>query len=422
MKNIYILVVYYLIFSSSFVTAQKGVLITEVFYDTPLYENDKSTLPATHNGEFIELYNPGEEPVDLSGCELIAFPHRFVFPQKVYIKPEGKVLVCYQSDRSTSESSQEAGPILTTFKDLFPEIPEDVEIIYHNRLLLKNTGQTIYLVDKQYNVIDKFVYDSSRRIYAHNGYHTEGELKSLNRVVNGYIVAEPSPGVINLDFMPSCNYKIYSDYIGEASTKLINTTLAPIDFSGIASVSSSGAANYSIPIEIPDGIAGMQPHLSINYNSQGGTGCVGRGWEISGFSMISRVAPNLQFDAMTKGMAFTLSDGFILDGKRLIYKGNNQYICETDPFLDITSDGSTFRITSSDGVISEYGLRNNSSVILDNNAQYVVSFKLNRSSDRNGNYIEYYYKDFYGENVIDKIIYTCNDRNACKGQYTVSFV
>jgi RHS repeat-associated protein len=42
-----------------------------------------------------------------------------------------------------------------------------------------------------------------------------------------------------------------------------------------------GSANLSLPIEIPAGRRGMQPQLAISYNSEGGNGWLGYGWDLS---------------------------------------------------------------------------------------------------------------------------------------------
>ncbi len=42
------------------------------------------------------------------------------------------------------------------------------------------------------------------------------------------------------------------------------------------------AAVYEIPIDVPVGVNGWQPQISIAYNSQGGSFILGKGWDISG--------------------------------------------------------------------------------------------------------------------------------------------
>ncbi len=46
-------------------------------------------------------------------------------------------------------------------------------------------------------------------------------------------------------------------------------------------VSQKGDANISYPIKIPAGRKGMQPNLALQYNSEGGNGWLGLGWNIN---------------------------------------------------------------------------------------------------------------------------------------------
>jgi len=91
---------------------------------------------------------------------------------------------------------------------------------------------------------------------------------------------------------------------------------------GSFNVSSTGAATYSIPIDCPAGINGMQPNLSLVYNSQGGDGPLGVGWGINGLSTISRTTKNLFSDGMVSGLDLS-SELFSLDGNRLFV---NQHV------------------------------------------------------------------------------------------------
>lgn len=57
---------------------------------------------------------------------------------------------------------------------------------------------------------------------------------------------------------------------------------------GQFSVGDSGQATYNIPLIVPPGTAGMQPTLSLNYNSGAGNDLLGQGWGLGGLSQITR--------------------------------------------------------------------------------------------------------------------------------------
>ena len=53
---------------------------------------------------------------------------------------------------------------------------------------------------------------------------------------------------------------------------------------GALAVDESGSAAYSLPLSVPPGVAGMEPSLSLVYNSRGGNGILGVGWSLGGLS------------------------------------------------------------------------------------------------------------------------------------------
>jgi len=131
-------------------------------------------------------------------------------------------------------------------------------------------------------------------------------------------------------------------------------------------VSPTGAATYSVPIEVPPGIQGMQPNISLVYNSQSGNGIAGMCWNIGGLSMISRVPKDFYFDYERTGIIWDNTSPLALDGQRLIIAndrwGNDSIEYRTESGLDrivgynIKSWGPlTFKVYTKEGKILEYG-------------------------------------------------------------------
>src|SRR5207253_1327954 len=87
-------------------------------------------------------------------------------------------------------------------------------------------------------------------------------------------------------------------------------------------VNASGAATYTIPIQVPPGIAGMEPKLAFTYNSKGRNGLLGMGWGLSGLSSITRCpqtfAQDGPQDGSIGGVNLIPRDRFCLDGQRLV--------------------------------------------------------------------------------------------------------
>lgn len=111
---------------------------------------------------------------------------------------------------------------------------------------------------------------------------------------------------------------------------------------GELSVSLTGAANYKIPIAVPAGINGVVPQISLAYNSQGGLGLAGFGWNIMGISAITRVPSTMYHDGIIDPVDFNALDRFALDDKRLILKSSEKFdigatkrVYETEMFSNL---------------------------------------------------------------------------------------
>ncbi len=189
---------------------------------------------------------------------------------------------------------------------------------------------------------------------------------------------------------------------------------------GSFNVSPGGAATYSIPIDIPSGIAGMEPDLSVVYNSQSGNGSMGAGWSLGGISSISRTGKSLYFDDEISGILFNNEDDRLsLNGQRLISITDNKFGLDADDFetesksfLSIEKLGTFpdywFRVTTRDGKVMEYGKEDNAKYESNSN---ILAWMINSVVDEYGNYIKYYYNNDSenGQITIQRIEYGGNE-------------
>ena len=87
---------------------------------------------------------------------------------------------------------------------------------------------------------------------------------------------------------------------------------------GMGSVSATGEYQYRIPIDVPQGRAGVQPSLALVYGSRGGNGHLGVGWQLQGLSEINRCAKTFATEGYADGVNLDDDDVFCLDGRKLI--------------------------------------------------------------------------------------------------------
>lgn len=195
------------------------------------------------------------------------------------------------------------------------------------------------------------------------------------------------------------------------------------------SVGPTGQSSYSVPIEVPPGIAGMQPELSIDYSSMASNGPLGVGWAISGFSSISRCNEVLEPNGHIEGVRHTPDDALCMDGQRLIKIGTGTYRKEIDDFSKIevvtsNSYGATsMKVQTKAGLTMYYGKWNDAQILRVGTSS-VVEMKLSLVTDRYDNAIEYfyYYDQSTGEAFPSAITYTKNDTQSLPASRAVRFV
>ncbi|MCL2597623.1 MAG: lamin tail domain-containing protein [Paludibacter sp.] len=398
----------------------RPVVISEVFYDSPLEEN-MLTSPKNHNnGEFIELYNPTTVDIDISGWKITdsnpsyyggELPTTYIFPHNTIIQASNTLILAYRCEKTDFQ-----------LEELFPNANlSNITILYQNVIILDNKGEKITLFNKAGDVVDRMSYCYSKKlertstywnIRAHNGTNSNNLTSIQRRQVSwtsssiifqkkDYYVDAPTPGIVCSELLAtSIDGSLYP-----AGT--IDTGLPVGTISGTASVSPTGAANYNIPIELPAGTNGFAPNISIAYNSQGGYGALGLGWDIGGLSSISRGMQNLYFDQKANGtidgttITFSNTDQLYIDGQRLILLSGTHfadgavYGSETENYarveikLNTETNKIYFELTTKEGNVAEYG-KTGDALLIDGDK--VMSWRINKQKDVYGNEIKYTYQ------------------------------
>jgi RHS repeat-associated protein len=193
---------------------------------------------------------------------------------------------------------------------------------------------------------------------------------------------------------------------------------------------------YTIPIETPPGINGMQPSVSISYHSQSRNGLLGFAWNLSAYSAISRTGKTFYHDGSASAPDLSTSDNLMLDGQRLILTSTNgtnltnnaKYSTEIETYSDITykSIGGKlcFEVKTKDGKTLQYGTTTDSYIEASSSNSTALCWLLSKVSDSNGNYMTYHYtkNTATGEFYLQRIEYAGNASANISPACAVKFV
>lgn len=422
------------------------VVISEVFYDSPL-EEDANNASVHHNGEFIELFNPTMEDIQLKNWKLQDSKGNtsYTFPENTVIPARGLIIVAYQYPNSNFKLS-----------DLFPSINSlglsaetlQKSILYQSNIMLNNNSEIIRLYNENYKLVDQMSYNHSSTFDSYNGYwdicahngssrdHGIANLISLQRNNIHYTYSSITP--LASDFTTASatplqrlgddsNYPTLSTLYENTETNY-SSNVEVGSLPGASSVTPTGAATYQMPIEVPPGTNGVQPSLSVVYNSQGGFGVLGQGWDVSGLSVISRGTEDFYHDAkngklLSTSIEFNTNDKLNLDGQRLIFIGEEsdyyfqaggEYAMEVENYSRVKVKNSNvtgkiyFELTTKEGNVVEYGNTTNSIVTNASGSSdgKILAWRVNKVTDVNGNNITYEYTD--NGQYVSKISYINN--------------
>src|SRR3990167_2820533 len=162
------------------------------------------------------------------------------------------------------------------------------------------------------------------------------------------------------------------------------------------------AAMAAIPIEVPPGRKGVQPNLTLKYNSNMKNGWIGVGWDIP-IGYIQRITKY--------GVNYSAND-FVVDGSRELaprgdwgadYYGNKIEGAFAKYYYNSFTGG--WEVTTKGGTKYFYGTTVASR---QDNAYGVFKWMLDKVQDTNGNYMTITYWKDQGEIYIDRIDYTGN--------------
>jgi RHS repeat-associated protein len=193
---------------------------------------------------------------------------------------------------------------------------------------------------------------------------------------------------------------------------------------GKLNVSPSGAASYSIDINVPPGTAGITPALSVAYNSQQSNGLLGVGFSLQGLTAITRAPSNLAQNGEKRGVDYTDADKFAFNGQQLVAVGGQygrdgaEYRAYADAQTKIVSYGrqgdgpEKFKVWAKGGQVAEYAYTEDSQ----NKAQgqnTIATWALNKIEDTAGNYLQIHYWNNHADGSFypKEIDYTAHETN-----------
>jgi len=177
---------------------------------------------------------------------------------------------------------------------------------------------------------------------------------------------------------------------------------------GRFSVTPQGQANYEIPLTVPPGRLGMEPHISVKYDSSTGDGPLGVGFSLAGLSAVTRCPKNLAQDGVADAVNYSETDALCLDGLRLVEvpatgspgPSTKEYRTVPDTFSKIVAHvtagigPTSFDVFTRAGHVLQYGGTDESRV--KTTTLVIASWWLSSESDRRGNDVSYFY-----DNTVD---------------------
>jgi RHS repeat-associated protein len=233
---------------------------------------------------------------------------------------------------------------------------------------------------------DTFLYllDASGNYIAHNDDYSG--IGRCSKTMNAFLEKELNAGTY---YVVSEGYDIGGS-VTTSITGFLNEFDYPATASGLNIGVANGTATGSIPIELPRGVNGLQPNISLDYGSNSGFGLAGYGWTLSGLSTISVTGKTLYHDNTVSPPAS--GNPLVLDGQRIITDGSNT-VLENNRSVSVKASGSNYMVYYPDGSKATY-------------TSHIAGYlwRITKFETSTGNYVTY----SYSGNFISRIDYGGN--------------
>jgi len=198
---------------------------------------------------------------------------------------------------------------------------------------------------------------------------------------------------------------------------------------GSVGVSPRGEGTYAVRIQVPPGISGVEPALTLMYSTDSGNGHLGVDWNLGGTSEIRRCPQTNAQDGGVRVVSMDANDRLCLDGARLVLVSGTygaegaEYRTEIDNFTKVISHTSVgngptvsngpawFEVWTKAGQYKTYGNSADSRIVAVGVTPATArDWAINRVQDALSNYLTYTYTQdsVNGDYYLSQLNYTGN--------------
>ena len=206
-----------------------------------------------------------------------------------------------------------------------------------------------------------------------------------------------------------------SSQLTAVSESLAKETDAEVPLAGInASFQPdlfTGTLTGSIPIEVPPGRNGMQPHLALSYASSGGNSWTGMGWKLEMGTIERQTKWGVLYSPTTQeeldGKVYTMRlNGVSADLVRDSTDTNRYYAKVEQSWARITKLATGWEVTDTKGTKYTFGT---TARVQSSDGTKIFKWCLEKIVDRDGNYLTVSYVGDQGQGYLSQIQYGGND-------------